>query len=938
MTRLQVFAVAVAVAALAAVLATLLFAPLVADAILTGALRAQGFKNPSLEIASVSPQAIVIRDLKAGADPAAPDLAFARLEAHFDPVELLARRRIRDLRSRGDAALRLRLVEGGGVEIAGYQWRPGGGGGSGGAPLDSLAVERLAYGIIAPAGEFRGSVAGAVDRRQGGQLTADLGGAARIGAAAADALRLELAAELRADGAMKFIARGTADLSGSGVSFPGTALEAFAEGSGWRALFGQAPGGAALAADLDVIAPPAPAAANPLIAGFLAPAPEGGERMVSAEARLRLRWADRVLSLALTEDGARISDGAGAVRFEGLGNDPLFIRDADGRRLALSARISGADVGGTAHLRASAAPGARWKFLADGAFGDQRLKDYALGETAFAAEGEAGAEGLAADAVVSTVIRQAKVGRLAIADAPVVARAELHADFAAKTLAVSSRDYECVRIAAARLSLEGQASEARLGDAQFCRADGPLLVARWGDDPHADIRGRLTAATGSYRIGVTRFEGAPPMLDVVASYDPDAQRTAVDAEVSGGRIVINGAIVATEAEGAIAGRLEGEKLSGEARLDRVIFTQNVKTLMIAPVAAAGTVRLADDRAKFDYAAATLGGRALGTGTGAHDLKTGRGETVFASGELGFEPRGLQPSALILALRGIVGETVGRASAETTFKWGRLASDFRSSGAFALKDLSFVGPGRAVTRTVGVNGDVKLTNLSPLASDGVQTVTVGLVDLDALRLEKGEIRFSLPGDETLRVVEAEFPWFGGRIGAYDASAPLAGGDTRMDLKAENVDLGEMLAFVDVEGLSGEGTVEGVLPLVVTDGRARIVDGRLSAKGPGVLRYQGKAAEAAAAANAQARLAFDLLRELHFDELSAKIDGPLDGALKFNVVFKGVNEVTAGGSRVASPVIYRISIEAPLLALLDQARVSTDFRLQFDRLEGAAGPDR
>jgi hypothetical protein len=934
MKGLRGIAIAAGLAVLALTAAAIVLTPAALDAILTGALRAQGFENPRLDVVAVSPGGAAIADLRAGADPGDPDVSIARVDATFDLGELLGRRRLRSVSVLGPAKIRLVVGSDSAVGVSGFRWRPSGGGTGGGAPFDRLAIERLDFEIAAPNAAVSGGASGSLDAAEGGRLALDLRGAAGFGAIRAEDLKLALRAELAADGGLEAVAEGAAGLAGSGFSFPATALEIAAAGKGWRAIFGAPASEVALAARIDLDAAQAPVDANPLIAGFLSAAPDA-ERRLAASADLRLTYEDGALAFAFADAvGARITDGEGALALAALGAEPAFLMDGGARRIALLARVSGADVGGEARLRAAAAPGARWSFESDGAFGEQALRDYALGETFFSVEGKADAKGFDADAVVSTIVKSAKIGRLTISDAPVVARAAMIGDFAAKTLDVASHLEECVRIARARLNLEGQSSEARLGDALFCRGDGPLVAARWGDDPQADIVGRLTAATGSYRIGVTTFEGAPPALDVVASYEPDRRLTVADAAVSGGRVVINGAIVAADAAGRISGRLDGETMSGAARLDRVILAQNVKTLTIAPVAAAGTARLADEKVGFDYAARTLDGRPLGTGAGVHDLRTGRGETAFSSGDLEFARGGLQPAGLVLALRGIVGETVGAATARTTFQWGRTPADFRSSGAFSLKDVAFVGPGRAVTRTVGVDGDLALSSLSPLKSAGVQTVTVDRVDLDALQLENGVIRFSLPGDETLSVVEAEFPWFGGRIGAYDASSPLTGGDTRMELKAEDVDLGQMLAFVDVEGLSGEGKVEGVLPLVVREGRASLVAGRMSAKGPGVVRYQGKAAEAAAASNAQAKLAFDILRELHFDELTAEIDGPLDGALQFNVVFKGINEVAAGRSKVPSPVIYRISIEAPLLALLDQARVSTDFRLQFDRLQKEA----
>ncbi|MEK7265579.1 MAG: YdbH domain-containing protein, partial [Pseudomonadota bacterium] len=113
-------------------------------------------------------------------------------------------------------------------------------------------------------------------------------------------------------------------------------------------------------------------------------------------------------------------------------------------------------------------------------------------------------------------------------------------------------------------------------------------------------------------------------------------------------------------------------------------------------------------------------------------------------------------------------------------------------------------------------------------------------------------------------------------------------------------------------------------------ARIVNGVLSAKGGGVIRYQNKNAEPAFQSSEQAKLAYDMLREVRFDNLSVIIDGPLDGMLKFKIIFdgKGVLPVsTRGGDQtVLSPVIFRVNMDVPLLQLVEGAKAAIN-PLQF-----------
>ena len=88
--------------------------------------------------------------------------------------------------------------------------------------------------------------------------------------------------------------------------------------------------------------------------------------------------------------------------------------------------------------------------------------------------------------------------------------------------------------------------------------------------------------------------------------------------------------------------------------------------------------------------------------------------------------------------------------------------------------------------------------------------------------------------------------------------------------------------------------------------------------------------------------DGLRDLRFEKLSAIIDGPLDGTLNFKILFDGRSDIPVKTGketqRVDSPVKYRITINAPLLSLIEQAVLSTNVKLQIERAQKAeeAGP--
>lgn len=927
-TRILTLALAAVFAA--AALLYLLRAP-IAGWFLRGAAERAGLEDARFRVKALSFDRLSLAGIAAGKE--GDDVRLDRLDATFDLGRLL-NEKIVDRVSLGSGAIEIVLADDGSIRVSNLKIG-GAAGAQQGLTVGAVAAEDLAYRVSGPQGEVEGSLSGALDFEHGGklELSARTGELSLYGVTLSDWSN-QSALTFNDDGRAQIKSKGGGHLSSGAAALKGLKVEISAAGQSWRRLM--AGDRAALYGDAHVAFSSglSPASGNPLFASlfaFRASPPD----TIKASGVIDLAAKDGVLTVDFGEEGAlKVESDRGEELLISAkpGADAAFRSTGKRQTLALKAGVAGDDLGGEAELAAERDGVAAWTFDTSGRIGGEVLRNWNLGETDFAAKGLADGKSARADLKLDAMVRSATIGRLTISDAPFAGDFAVEADFPARTLRVSSDPNGCLRMARGRFTLAGQNSETNLKEARLCRGDGPLLVWRGGDHPQADVKGRLVAKTGSYRLGATTIDGLPPAADLVARYDPKAQFTEVSGTLADGVVVINRAMVMTDARGTFTGSLDKAALAGDVKLSRATLTQNVKAPQLAPVIVTGEARLALEKVDFTYSAATESGRPIGKGEGFHDVRRGVGRTVYKSGALAFAPGKLQPDEIVGALKGIVSNATGSASGDATFVWGRRPSDFRSSGNLALAKLAFAGPGRAVNRTSGVSGKIALASLSPLKSEGEQTISVGAVDMDALQLENGAIRYSLPGDGTMRIAEATFPWFGGRIGAYESTAALTGAEITTALKADDVDLKQLLEYVKIEGLSGEGVIEGSLPLKIASGRARIVDGFFSAKGPGVIRYVGKAGEAAGSTNAQAKFAFDILRNLHFDELTAKIDGPLDGDLNFNIVFKGANQVTVDERQVTSPVVYRISLEAPLLALIDQARISSDIKLQIERAGG------
>ncbi|MBI1366365.1 MAG: hypothetical protein GC153_10485 [Alphaproteobacteria bacterium] len=910
----------------------------IAGAALTYALKKAGFERPSLAVTTLTASELRVVNVTAG-DGA---LAIDEIDARYSIRDLLSAHKLSSL-AVGTGRISATIDDKGVIRIAGA--RVGGGLGSGGsasaaaisAPFDSASAKEIAIALRAPQGQATGLFSGAFSPNKGGafRLDAQTDGIAS-GAWSARNAALSLSVDFEESDAVKAKGSAQGDFETSLGATKGAKLSFDGEARSWREALAKGVGAMTGGARLDIQLTEIPVASSAQLSAALGPLAFGG-------APIKTLAASGGLAVALNNGGVRVSavedaplrltsDRGDAIEVMAENGAPLYESAPPARAFKLAARMSGPLLSGRAQIDATGSVTDDWAFQASGDLDERAGEDLSLGATKFSADGDVSASKADADLQIATTVRAATLGAYRIKNAPVEAMLHIHGDFDAQNVTVATKD-NCVTLDRGDFSAKGQNFAVSLNAAKLCGGvAGPLISLKLGDAFQATADGTLTAKGLTYRLGETVIAGAPPRIEFAAA--GDAAVTKINGSITDGRLILNKAIIASDSDGSFTFVADKSDFSGEARLSSVKIAQSARPVQIAPIIAAGTARLAKGRIKFDFSAQTPQGDRLGAGAGAHALETGRGDVAFRSGDLNFDPKGLRLVSILPALKGIIDQSTGGFSADARLSWGPKPGDFNSSAEFALKNLSFQGPTRAVTKTAGLDGELKLSSLAPLKTDGPQTLNVKLIDLDALQLENGVAHFDLPGDDALHIIDAAFPWFGGSIGAYDSVISFSGRKATTELRAENVQLAQILDYVNVDGLSGEGVLNGEIPLEFEDGKARIVNGVLSSVGPGVLRYVGKAAESASAVGG-ADTAFSILRDLRFTSLVVTINGPLDGTIDFKCDFKGTGEVPYGGKSSRLPVRYGINIQANLLDLLSQANLTRDVRLQIERAQREEG---
>jgi hypothetical protein len=314
----------------------------------------------------------------------------------------------------------------------------------------------------------------------------------------------------------------------------------------------------------------------------------------------------------------------------------------------------------------------------------------------------------------------------------------------------------------------------------------------------------------------------------------------------------------------------------------------------------------------------------------HNIATGSGRLAVDATDLLMSPTpisgkpGLDIVTLIPSLRGVASDMVGVVNATTDIAWER-DRPIMSGARIETKGLDF---GTLLGPITGLAGEIVLDDLLSVRSAGTQTIKIGSLNTGGIPVLDGTIKFALPGDSTLRLEDASWPFAEGKLSVRPATWAFRDGDQRFAIDVEDVDLAKLLRLTEVPNLEIDGKVSGVFPIVVRNGNVEIVGGRLRAReGGGVIRYTGPGASPPPPPKGfiartrerlfgkprptGADLAVEALRALEYKILEITVDGRLSGELLMGVILEGANQQVLSGQ----PFKFNIKMNVPVGQLLE-----------------------
>lgn len=338
--------------------------------------------------------------------------------------------------------------------------------------------------------------------------------------------------------------------------------------------------------------------------------------------------------------------------------------------------------------------------------------------------------------------------------------------------------------------------------------------------------------------------------------------------------------------------------------------------LFAPVAFNGKADLGGDSLGFQINGAAGGGHVAVTGS--HDLMSGEGEADATLSPLTFASSGPRPADLSVLLAPLE-KASGTVKGESHIQW--TGDGYDGSAGLVLDGLSFSA---GTTSFEELRGALRLDRLNPPAIDRVQEISAARIT-DALSLEKPVLRFKLgeivEGKEQIHIEHAQAEVAGGLLSVNDAVIHRSASANRLTLELSQIDLGKLMAMMDIEGVSGSGMVNGSVPLEINEDTVLIHDGLLEAAGPGVLKFHSEQAKQALASGGEpVEMLLSVLEDFRYKRLSLSLNKAEGAEADIRLSTEGANPAVKDGHPFILNVNLSSNLDKVMATLLDAYRLS------------------
>jgi len=232
------------------------------------------------------------------------------------------------------------------------------------------------------------------------------------------------------------------------------------------------------------------------------------------------------------------------------------------------------------------------------------------------------------------------------------------------------------------------------------------------------------------------------------------------------------------------------------------------------------------------------------------------------------------------------------------------------------NIQEAGGNTEVADLSGINGALRFASLSPVSTNGVQTLTVNGIDAGLILSDlTAALAINADGEGIIADVRTlAASALGGRISFEPVTIQGAGRPPQLVLNLEGVSLQALTDLLNFSDFSMQGSVSGRVPFAIDQqNRIAISDARLAADGPGVMKLDLNSLRGSLSESMgdQADLLLVALKDFHYSRLTATVEKPFDANEKASIRLEGRNPEHLDGQ----PFIFNISLNSNVVRLAD-----------------------
>jgi hypothetical protein len=281
-------------------------------------------------------------------------------------------------------------------------------------------------------------------------------------------------------------------------------------------------------------------------------------------------------------------------------------------------------------------------------------------------------------------------------------------------------------------------------------------------------------------------------------------------------------------------------------------------------------------------------------SGTHRIVPGSGEATFAMRPLELSSEGAQLANLVPDFADAVVFTKGHVELAGTTRWSAV-EELDALANLTLVDLHGTSEQYSFA---GLSGEIQGVGPFPPSTLPNQRISVDSVDMGS-QLRDGSISFQLLPDSRIVIEASDWAFAKGRVraaGDYDPTKQSG----QFTIELEAIDVAELIALTEMEGLEGTGKLAGSIPIAMNEGavevlptslRALLVDGY-----GGWIYYRPLSADALAQTDDRMNIVYRALENFHYTDLEVDVAGDVFGDITLGIHLQGANPAYQSGQQV------------------------------------------